>query len=116
MEKANIIIPPLVYELFKNSGMTSEWFIAICRGDTYIFGDTIVNVTSAADVVFVNSASLSDRFSLPALRFIGQLIRQNENIYIQTTDDKVIRHLIDRYGFKYDEVIKAAYKLSWDND
>ena len=50
-----------VEKFFKDVGITQNWLYALANGDTFVYGDCILNYYHENGVVVINSGSIGDK-------------------------------------------------------
>ena len=94
----------LVEKFFKDTGITPNWLHALANGETFIYGDCILNYCYANGIVVINSGSIDDeQFGKSILLHIRSLIKVNERVILSSSVESISDHMAIKYGLIYDK-------------
>lgn len=94
----------LVEKFFKDTGITPNWLFALANGETFIYGECILNYYVMENTLVVNSGSIGDaKFNKSILAHIRRLIDRHSYAIISSSVESISEHMLARYGFIYDK-------------
>lgn len=92
--------------------LSSEWINNLSVGDTFIFGDCLVNVIVEDNVIFIDSASKDNKkFPKRALAMIMDIVKNNDYVVVSTIREKEISRKATKLGMVYSKHIEAFIKV-----
>ena len=94
----------LVESFFKDVGITPNWLYALANGETFIYGECLLNYYKLDGILVINSGSVGNsKFNKSILAHIRRVIESHRCVIISSSAESISEHMVARYGFIYDK-------------
>ena len=107
-------------KVFTTLPLSNEWWFVLSVGTTKFYSDNTVLLTYYVDTetqtLVINSMSRSDKdFPKSVLHDIRELIISWDKVIIASSVEKISKHMLLKYGFKYfkDKQLYIKGDLQW---